>query len=637
GFVMEDRPVILDSVLVEAVVEDADARKALDGLPLAERATVAVGRPDDGTAPTWPSSVRMFVSGDVRDVALHRREKLAPGQVLEGPAIIAEAAGTNIIEPGWRACVTERGDLLLRRIGDGGPAGDRSDDGRPVNGTAGDLGPRAPRGVPGSDRSEPDPALLEVFHGLFMSIAEQMGEVLRNTAHSVNIKERLDFSCALFDGEGRLVANAPHIPVHLGSMGECVRALIADRGPLRRGEVWAVNSPFRGGTHLPDITVVTPVYLDTEYGQAGDVLLFHVASRGHHADVGGIAPGSMPPDSRTIEEEGVLTDGLRIVGEGRFLEDAVLSWLVSGPYPCRDPRQNLADLQAQAAANGRGVREIQRMVETHGLATVEAYMGHVRENAAEAVRRVIDRLRDGSAEVHMDGGSVIRVRIDVDAAERRVLVDLTGTSDQRDDNFNAPMAVTQAAVLYALRTLVADEIPLNDGCLEPVDIVVPGGTLLNPRPPAAVAAGNVETSQHVVDAILAAAGAQAGSQGTMNNLTFGTVEWQYYETICGGTGAGPGFDGADAVHSHMTNTRITDPEVIERRFPVRVEEFSIRRGSGGDGRHRGGDGAVRRIRFLEGATVAILSSRRTIPPRGLAGGLAGAPGRNRLVRAGGAA
>jgi len=599
GFVM-DRPLVISSVTVEAVGPTTPpegviwARTAVD---------------------TEPDAVSMYVNGHMVEVPLYRREGLSPGYNVSGPAIVIEETGTNVIDPGWTASIDGQGILTMTRtVAVGGPAGTT-----------------APR------LAIPDPVRLEVFNNLFMSVAEQMGETLRRTAHSVNIKERLDFSCAVFDGEGRLVANAPHIPVHLGSMGECVRSLVEHVGTPGPGEVYLVNSPYGGGTHLPDITIIKPVYPEGEAGNADGPAApqFYVASRGHHADIGGLTPGSMPPDGRTLDDEGVHTDGLLVVRDGRLREEELVQWLTSGKYPARSPGTNIADVQAQIAANEHGASALALMSERYSLPTMKAYMDFVRENASESVRRLLATLRGGSASAVLDDGDEVVVNITVDRRIRKATIDLTGTSPQRADNFNAPLPVTTAAVLYVLRTLVDDEIPLNAGCLEPIDIIVPEGSMLNPDPPAAVAAGNVETSQHLVDALLRAVGALAGSHGTMNNLAFGNDEHQYYETICGGAGAGPTFGGADAVHSHMTNTRITDPEVIEWRHPVIVEEFSIRAGSGGGGKFRGGDGAVRRIRFLEPMTATIVSSHRTAPPLGLDGGGDGSPGTNTVVRADG--
>jgi 5-oxoprolinase (ATP-hydrolysing) len=477
---------------------------------------------------------------------------------------------------------------------------------------------------------------LELYNHRFSAIAEQMGVRLQQSSRSVNIRERLDFSCALFDAAGALVANAPHIPVHLGSMGESVAALLAavergERPPLQPGDAVAANDPFHGGTHLPDITVITPVFDDT-----GQRILFYVGSRGHHADVGGITPGSMPPDSKVVEEEGVLIDNFLLVEEGRLREKETVALLTSGKYPVRNVEQNMADLRAMIAANEKGVQELRRMVDHFGLEVVHAYMRHVQDNAEEAVRRVIDVLKDGEYTQEMDVGARIRVKISIDKAAREATIDFTGTSPQLPSNFNAPSAVCMAAVLYVFRTLVDDDIPLNAGCLKPLNVIIPEGSMLKPRYPAAVVAGNVETSQAITDALYGALGVMGASQGTMNNFTFGNDRHQYYETICGGSGAGEGFDGTDAVHTHMTNTRLTDPEVLEWRFPVRLESFQIRRGSGGAGKWHGGDGIVRRVRFLEPMTAAIVSSHRSIAPYGMAGGSPGKVGHHYVVRADGA-
>jgi 5-oxoprolinase (ATP-hydrolysing) len=481
--------------------------------------------------------------------------------------------------------------------------------------------------------------MLEIFNNLYMSIAEQMGFALANTAYSVNIKERLDFSCALFDADGNLIANAPHMPVHLGSMGESIKTVIRlNAGRMAPGDVFVLNAPYNGGTHLPDITVITPVFDD-----AGARILFYVGSRGHHADVGGITPGSMPPDSTTVEEEGVLIDNFLLVERGRLREAETVALLSSGRYPARNVAQNMADLRAMIAANEKGVQELRRMVSHFGLDVVHAYMRHVQDNAEEAVRRVIGVLRPGKFTYEMDCGGVIRVRIAIDRAARRGTIDFTGTSAQLPNNYNAPAAVCMAAVLYVFRTLVDDDIPLNAGCLKPLDVIIPEGSMLRPRHPAAVVAGNVETSQCITDALYGALGLMASAQGTMNNFTFGNDRYQYYETIAGGSGAGAtalgpdgspvdGFDGTDVVQTHMTNSRLTDPEVLEWRFPVLLERYEIRRGSGGAGRWRGGDGGTRRIRFLEPMTASILANHRRIPPHGLAGGAAGEPGRNWVER-----
>jgi 5-oxoprolinase (ATP-hydrolysing) len=473
--------------------------------------------------------------------------------------------------------------------------------------------------------------MLEIFNNLFMSVAEQMGVRLQSTAHSVNIKERLDFSCAIFDHDGNLIANAPHIPVHLGSMGESIK-IVARRnaGRIKRGDVFVLNDPYHGGTHLPDITVVTPVF-----SSVADEILFFVASRGHHAEIGGITPGSMPALSTRVEEEGVLIDNWLLAEHGALREAETARLLVSAPYPSRNADANLADLRAQIAANEKGVRELHNMVGQYGLDVVQAYMGHVRDNAEESVRRVIPGLRDGSYAYQLDNGAVIKVAIRVNARDRTAEIDFTGTSPQLPGNFNAPSSVAMAAVLYVFRTLVDDEIPLNSGCLQPVRVIIPPATMLSPRYPAAVAAGNVETSQAITGALYAALGVMAEGAGTMNNLTFGNDRYQYYETVASGSGAGDGFDGTDVVQTHMTNSRLTDPEVLEWRYPVRLESYEIRRGSGGTGRWRGGAGGRRRIRFLEPMTVTTLSSRRRVRPYGMAGGGPGDAGRHWLERADG--
>jgi 5-oxoprolinase (ATP-hydrolysing) len=501
--------------------------------------------------------------------------------------------------------------------------------------------------------------MLEVFNNLFMAIAEQMGVTLANTSYSVNIKERLDFSCAIFDADGNLIANAPHMPVHLGSMGESVKTVIERyRGRMNEGDVYVLNAPYNGGTHLPDVTVIARVFIHQEGGRdvgrgtCGASLQrfeaprsspaprpsfpqFYVASRGHHADIGGTTPGSMPPDSTVVDEDGVLLDGVPLVAGGRFLEDEMRAILASGRYPARNVEQNLADLRAQVAACAKGTEELHKMVGHFGLAVVQAYMKHVRDNAEEAVRRVVGALSDGAFEYEMDSGAVIRVSITVDRESRSATIDFTGTSPQQPTNFNAPSAVCKAAVLYVFRTLVDDDIPMNDGCLAPLSIVIPEGSMLAPRYPAAVVAGNVETSQAITDTLYGALGVLAASQGTMNNFTFGNARYQYYETIAGGSGAGPDFDGASVVQTHMTNSRLTDPEVLEWRFPVRLESFAIRHGSGGEGAHRGGDGAIRRVRFLEPMTAVMLANHRRIAPFGVAGGEPGAKGRNWVERADG--
>lgn len=481
--------------------------------------------------------------------------------------------------------------------------------------------------------SQPDPVRLEIFKNLYQFIAEQMGIVLQNTATSVNIKERLDFSCAIFDSSGLLVANAPHIPVHLGSMSESVRSLINDKGDtLKPGNVYLSNNPYNGGTHLPDVTAITPVFLESSENTLFSSPLFFVASRGHQADIGGITPGSMPPHSTTVEEEGILFDNFLLVEEGNFRESAVRQHLSNHTYPARNPDQNLADFKAKIAANERGVQELCKMVLQYGIDTVQAYMTFVQANAEESVRRAIAVLKDGSFTYKMDDGAQIQVKVTIHPENRSATIDFTGTSWQLNSNFNAPKAVTQAAVLYVFRTLVDDNIPLNAGCLNPLEIIIPVGCMLNPTYPAAVVAGNVETSQTIVDALYGALGIMAASQGTMNNFTFGNEQYQYYETICGGSGAGINFDGTDGVHSHMTNSRLTDPEVLETRYPVLLESFSLRPDSGGKGKYSGGNGVVRRIRFLEPMTANILSGHRVVPPFGLNDGEAGKVGRNWIQR-----
>jgi len=556
-----------------------------------------------GAAPQPPAAARAWLQGTWREVPLHVRESLVPGASLPGPALLSEPGSTAWIAPGWAGTVGPDGGLAVTRVA------------RPATPSSVETGP-------------PDPLRLEVFGGLFMHVAEQMGVVLRQTASSVNIKERLDYSCALFDGDANLVANAPHMPVHLGSMGASVAAVIAAHGAdLRPGDAFLLNSPYDGGTHLPDMTVVTPVF-DAD----GERVHFFTASRAHHADVGGITPGSMPPGSRNIHEEGVLIAPVRIVRGGVFAEDTVRRLLTAIEWPARNPGQNLADLRAQLAANARGIREVERAAAVHGWPTLLAYMRHVQDNAEACMRQAIRRLRDGSFRYEMDSGQQVSVSIRVERAAGTATVDFEGTSPQRPNNFNAPRAVTVAAALYVFRTLVDQPIPLNAGCLRPLRIVVPPGSMLDPEPPGAVVAGNVETSQCVVDSLYGALGLQAAAQGTMNNVTFGNQRYQYYETIAGGAGAGPGYHGASGVQTHMTNSRLTDPEVLERRFPVRLREFSLRAGSGGAGEFRGGDGLVREIEFCEPMTAAVLSNRRRVPPFGLAGGHPGAPGVNRLLR-----
>ncbi len=593
GFSDEDGAIVVGSLSAEAVSREDGPADAGAGARLAEGGGDPVGTVGVHTGGTW------------RLAQVWRRSAVGPGFACRGPALILDDGATAFIDEGWRAEANAHGDLVLHRSG---AAGQRE-----------------------SIDVEADPILLEVFNSRFMAVAEEMGLALQSTAASVNIKERLDFSCAVFDAGGGLVANAPHIPVHLGSMSDSVRTIIRNRGgTMRPGDIYMLNAPHAGGTHLPDITVIAPVFVDGEASPA-----FFTAARGHHADVGGITPGSMPPGSRTIADEGVLIEDVLLVQDGRLREAETRVLFGAGPHPARDIDRNIADLRAQTAACVRGGEELKRLVAHYGRKGVAAYMGHVQDNAAEQIRRVIDGLSPGSFELAMDGGAMVRVRVTPDRAARTVRVDFTGSSEQQPNNFNAPLAITRAATLYVFRTLVADSIPLNEGCLRPIEIVVPEGCFLNPRPGAAVVAGNVETSQVVVDALYGALGALAGSQGTMNNFTFGDETRQYYETICGGSGAGPSFNGASAVQTHMTNSRLTDPEVLETRFPVLVEAFSVRRGSGGAGAHVGGDGAVRRVRFRAPMTAAILSNNRVRGPRGLNGGADGAAGINRIERADG--
>ena len=587
GFVVRQRKLVIEAVSVEII---GRVEPLVD--PEFEFAELKVPQPID----------QVSIAGISRDVPLYDRDRLLPGHSIDGPATIIEATGTIMVEEGWRARVNSHRHLILKRF--------------------------TPRPLREAIGSKADPVMLEVFNNLFMSIADQMGATLANTAYSVNIKERLDFSCAVFDSHGNLVANAPHVPVHLGSMSETVKAIIdANKGHIRAGDVFAHNAPYNGGTHLPDLTVITPVYDDTE-----TEILFYVGSRGHHADIGGRTPGSAPPDSRHIEDEGVLVDNFRVVERGELRDAATRALFMSGPFPCRNVDQNMADLTAQIAANKTGARELSKMVGQFGLEVVHAYMTHVQDNAEESVRRVLDVLKEGTFNYPMENGSSIRVSIEVDKTTRSAIIDFTGTSSQDSGNYNAPLAVVRAAVLYVFRTLTDESIPLNEGCMKPLTIRVPPRTLLSPEYPAAVIAGNTEVSQAVTDALYGALGILASSQGTMNSFVYGNHRLQNYETICGGTGAGPDHDGTSAVQSHMTNTRMTDPEVLEWRFPVRVESFSIRKGSGGNGRYRGGDGAVRRLRFLEPMTVTILSSHRDTDPYGLEGGQAGMRGLNYVLR-----
>lgn len=589
GFTPDTSDLLLDVLVAEAVGETGES----------------VSLPDP-TALTRTDMRVPCVSGNRwQDIPLVDRTTLAVGQSIDGPAILTEPTGTNMVETDWRATVVQGGNLILERI--------------------------VPLRRAEAIGTQVDPVMLEVFNNLFMSIAEQMGATLANTAYSVNIKERLDFSCAIFDEQGDLVANAPHVPVHLGSMSESVRTVLrANIGRIRPGDVYMMNNPFNGGTHLPDVTVITPVF-DTD----GTRIIYTVASRGHHADIGGKTPGSAPPDSRHISEEGVLIDNFLLIKEGTLRDADTRALLASGPYPCRNIEENMADLAAQIAANETGAEELRKITTQFGLQTIHAYMGHVQDNAEESVRRVLDVLKDSAFTYPLDTGAQIQVKITVDKASRSATLDFTGTSPQSPLNYNAPLAICRAVVLYVFRTLVGSDIPMNEGCLKPLNLIVPEGSMINPASPAAVISGNTEVSQAIADTLYGALGVIAGSQGTMNNFVYGNDRFQNYETICGGTGAGDGFHGTSAVHSHMTNTRMTDPEVLETRFPVRVEEFSIREGSGGAGRWRGGEGITRRLRFNEAMTVTVLSSHREVPPHGMSGGGHGGVGENFVTRADG--
>ena len=595
GFISPEKELIVASIAVEAVGEGERAPDWVE----------AIADPRDLAAIPVLAKRRAYMAAAWHDTPVYDRAALRPGEAIMGPAIVIESTSTIVIEPGWRATLTERRDLVLKRV----------------------VALPTRRAI----GTTVDPVMLEIFNNLFMSIAEQMGSVLEKTAYSVNIKERLDFSCAIFDLDGELIANAPHMPVHLGSMSESIKTVIRNRaGSMKPGDVFMLNAPYAGGTHLPDVTVITPVF-----DRAGKDVLFYVGSRGHHADIGGTTPGSMPPDSRTVSDEGVLLDNVLLVDGGRFLEAETVALLQSGQYPARNPAQNIADLKAQIASCEKGVQELRNMVDQFGLDVVRAYMGHVQDNAEESVRRVISRLKDGSFTSVMDDGYQIKLAVTVNHAARTAKIDFTGTSGQHPTNYNAPKAVCVAAVLYAFRCLVDSDIPLNGGCLKPLEIVIPAGSMLDPQYPAATVAGNVETSQCITDTVFGALGVMAAAQGTMNNFTFGNDTYQYYETVCGGSGAGPDFDGCDAVHTHMTNARLTDPEVLEFRFPVLLESFRIRRGSGGKGRHKGGDGTIRRMRFLEPMVATLLSSHRLVRPFGLEGGGEGETGRQWVERASG--
>jgi 5-oxoprolinase (ATP-hydrolysing) len=588
GFIVPEKPLTVEAISIELVGR-------------MQRPEAPVVPPGDA-APLPLATGRMYCGGQFQTAPVYERDALGCGHTVDGPALIVEPVGTIVLEPGWQAYMAQTGHLVLTR--------------------------REAVHRPATVDTVVDPVMLELFNNLFMSIAGQMGSTLENTSHSVNIKERLDFSCAVFDHAGHLIANAPHMPVHLGSMGDSVQTIVRQRaGMIRPGDVFMLNAPYNGGTHLPDITVISPVFLPAEAEPR-----YWVASRGHHADVGGISPGSMPPLSRTVEEEGVLIDNFLLVDRGELREAEVRAQLASGRWPARNPDQNLADLAAQIAANECGATELRRISAEFGADVVEAYMGHVQDNAEEQIRRVIVGLHDGHYAYELDNGAVIRVKISIDREARSAKVDFSGTSGQLDDNFNAPSSICKAAVLYVFRTLVDGDMPMNAGCLRPLELIIPDGSMLCPRYPAAVVAGNVETSQAITDTLYAALGVLSGAQGTMNNFTFGNDEFQYYETICGGAGAGPTFDGTSAVHTHMTNSRMTDPEVLEWRFPVILESFAIRTGSGGTGRHRGGDGVIRRLRFRQPMNAAILANRRRVPPLGLSGGGTGQLGLCRVER-----
>lgn len=585
GFIAPEKTLMIEAVSVELIVSHGDTLDEPD-LPLSKDAV-----------PIQMESLSVFMAGIFRTTPVYSRDILKPGHQLKGPAIIIESISTIIVEPGWQATVTGKNHLILERVEA--------------------LSSQCAVGTVA------DPVMLEIFNNLFMSIAEQMGVTLQNTAYSANIKERLDFSCAIFDNDGNLVANAPHVPVHLGSMAESVNTVISRRKEsIKPGDAYMLNDPYHGGTHLPDITVVSPVFSDDE-----SELLFYVASRAHHADIGGVTPGSMPPDSHSIHEEGVLIDNFQVLEQGRLREHELTELLTQTDYPVRNINQNLADLKAQLAANEKGILELRKMVNNYGLDVVLAYMNHVQNNAEEQVRQVLDVLQDGAFVQELDNGSEIHVKIKVDNINRSATIDFTGTSRQQSGNFNAPYSITRAAVLYVFRTLVDIDIPMNEGCARPLKLIVPEGSMLSPVYPAAVVAGNVEVSQCIVDALYGALGVMASAQGTMNNFTFGNETYQYYETICGGAGAGEGFDGASAVHTHMTNSRLTDPEVLESRFPVVLESFSIRPDSGGKGKWSGGNGIERRIRFLEPMTASILANHHRVPPFGLKGGEPGQTGK----------
>ncbi|NCX54914.1 MAG: 5-oxoprolinase, partial [Rhodobacterales bacterium] len=586
GFSSKGRELIFEALSVEAIGGSSVVNEAV--MKEVKQTPIAVDK------------LKIVSNGNLVEAPLYERQSLKPGQQVHGPAIIKEPTGTNVIEPGWCAKLNKFGHLLLER--------------------------HIPIKRKEAVGTKADPIMLEVFNSLFMSIAEQMGATLANTAYSVNIKERLDFSCALFDPEGGLVANAPHVPVHLGSMSGSVKSIIRQNPNMKKGDVFVLNAPFNGGTHLPDVTVITPVF------DKGGAILFFVASRGHHADIGGKTPGSAPPDSQNIEEEGVVIDNFKLVEDGNFREKEVRELLSSGEYPCRNIEENLADLTAQVAANETGVREVLKMIEQFGVEVVHSYMSYVQDNAEECVRQVLTKIKGGKSKYELDNGKFICVEVRVDSKKRTAEIDFTGTAQKDPYNYNAPLAVCHAVVLYVFRSLIGAEIPLNEGCFRPLEIIAPKGSMIHAEYPSAVIAGNTEVSQLMCNALLQALGVMAGSQGTMNNFVWGNKNLQNYETICGGSGAGLNFNGCSGVQTHMTNTRSTDPEVLEFRFPVRVEEMSIRVGSGGRGKFTGGDGITRRLRFLEQMTVTTLCSHRRVPPKGLNGGLNGEVGKEWIER-----
>jgi len=588
GFISPDKDLIVESLEVEVISLGESPEKHKISLPAAQGSSVG--------------EHQVYTNHQWQNCPFYKRETLATDQTITGPAVILESTGTNVIEPGWKATVTSRGDLILDRY--------KTLENTKAIGT------------------DVDPVMLEIFNNLFMSIAEQMGFVLANTAASVNIKERLDFSCAIFSAEGDLVANAPHMPVHLGSMGESIKAVIANAGDLSAGDAMILNAPYNGGTHLPDITIIKPVF-------DGEDIVFYVASRGHHADIGGKTPGSAPADSTHIDEEGIVIDNFKLVDKGEFREQEIRELLASGKYPARNPDMNIADFKAQLAACEKGSQELAKITNHYGLNVVQAYMSHVQDNAEESVRRVLETLQDGEFCYKMDDGNQVCASIKVDKKSRKATIDFTGTSPQHAGNYNAPLAITKAAVLYVFRCMVDDNIPLNEGCLKPLEIIVPEKSMISPEYPAAVIAGNVETSQVIVDTLFGALKVMAASQGTMNNFFWGNEEFQYYETLCGGAGATENHDGTDAVHTHMTNSRLTDPEILEYRFPVMLDEFKIRKNSGGAGKHKGGDGIVRKVRFLEPMTATLLTGHRKVPPYGMAGGESGKVGINLVERANG--